>query len=378
MKRDQLSGSKWDGKRWRLRVQQDGQRKAFYSSNPDPIKGPEECRTKAIAWLDMLAHNLEPVTVAEAWTEYLADYSKTHARSSVKTATARGRVITAYMGRRNMASITGRDLVACLQYAKAQGMQSISTLKALRSLLVGFCRFAASLGWLDYAATPQLQAIPLPDAKQGRARTILSPEDLTSLLDPSQDLAGEWYGEALRFLALTGLRRGELCALQIGRDYDGETLTVRESRAADGTTSQGKTSNARRTIVLGRLARACIARHQEQRERAGLRSSGYLFVGPSGDPINPGTLWRAWDRWRKAHNVTITLHELRHTYASYATQAADVDQLRPILGHSEHMDTAKTYIHALPLTAEQEEQNKQQAERTANNIDRVFRRYAIA
>lgn len=161
-----------------------------------------------------------------------------------------------------------------------------------------------------------------------------------------------------RFILLTGLRRGEFCALQEARDREGDRITIRESIAHEGVVTDGKTKNAARDIYLADDALAQIEQHhimRRSKRHVSVIRSKYLFCSPDGGRVEPRHLRNVWQRWREANDIDITLHELRHTYITYTRTRTSIElaDLKEIYGHSAKMDTDATYVHNIELTPEE-------------------------
>lgn len=181
-----------------------------------------------------------------------------------------------------------------------------------------------------------------------------------------------------RFLTLTGLRRGELCALQKVRDYNQETgmITVRESVSHEGLLTDGKTENAERTIYLADLARAQLEAHRKAQIEAGMNpdETTYLFTDGDGRRISPRFLRNHWQTWREAHGIDLTLHELRHTFISYSRLKTEIslDDLKHLYGHAKTMDTDRTYVHAIEKSPEEVKAEREKTKTEAVIIDSTF------
>lgn len=115
------------------------------------------------------------------------------------------------------------------------------------------------------------------------------------------------YGDQFRaliiFAAYTGLRPGEVCAVQWA-DLDGNRLHVRRSIHADGTVGLPK-SNKEREIFFPPPARAVLSSFPRN-----LRS---VFTGQSGEMLRPRSLLTYFEKTRvEAGMPNVVPHELRH------------------------------------------------------------------
>lgn len=268
-----------------------------------------------------------------------------------------------------MTDITKRDWQQVIYDAYDNGATSPATLKGIATIIRQLCRHCAAAGWISDADVPVHFAMPRA-AKLG-SKTILQPDQIRLLFDREHD--GHWYVPVFRFLVLTGLRRGELCALQTARDLDGDTLTVRESLSHEGITVTPKSADSQRTIALSALAVEQLELHRQHRRQAGVVSP-YLFCDLDAGQIAARRLGNAWRSWREEHGITITLHELRHTHISYSRQRTSLglDDLRPLYGHSRDMDTDRVYVHDIAMTAEEREVALRKRREIASQVGAVF------
>ena len=154
------------------------------------------------------------------------------------------------------------------------------------------------------------------------------------------------------FLVGTGLRWGEATALRVG-DVDLKAGTVRVQRAWKETSGAGwelgppKTRRGRRTAKVSRSALAMIAPLVE-----GRAASEWLFTTKRDGPVR-GDWWRT-DVWARAVAASgldkrPRVHDLRHTFASWAIRAGvPLTVLQRQLGHESIQTTSDTYGHLAP------------------------------
>jgi integrase len=161
-------------------------------------------------------------------------------------------------------------------------------------------------------------------------------------------------------LALSGLRRGEVCGLRREDiDLEAMTLTVRRSRVSvDGTVIEEppKTRSGARTLPLPQplveILRRAKARHAAERLAAGAsyEDSGYLVTDSRGGPLHPETVSDYWDVLVISAGVRrIRLHDARHTCGTLMhLQGVPIAVIAAWLGHSNPAFTMKTYVHSQP------------------------------
>ena len=147
---------------------------------------------------------------------------------------------------------------------------------------------------------------------------------------------------------MTGLRRGEICALR-WEDFDTkqETLHVRRTlhkeKGKPLTTGNTKTYAGTRKIVLPPSAAQLL------RERKKTAPTEWIFPNPFDpeQPIAPGTAYNRLKALLKETGLPdIRFHDLRHTFATHAlSSGVDAKTLAGILGHTKASFTLDTYTH---------------------------------
>ena len=153
----------------------------------------------------------------------------------------------------------------------------------------------------------------------------------------------------LLLAALTGARRGELCALRWSEHVDWDARTLRIARSVYETAGGGwgekptKTHQVRR-VGLDDLALAILRRHRDQVAALALElgvtvaDDAFIFSrSPAGaEPIRPDVVTGFTRRVAKAAGVDTHLHALRHFSATQAIAAGfDAVTVGARLGHAD-------------------------------------------
>ncbi len=231
---------------------------------------------------------------------------------------------------------------------------SSSTVHGYHAILSAALRQAVKWDWLD--RSPAQQASP-PAQARSQARSV-SPEHLQRLVLAAEE-DDPTLATAVALAALTGGRRGELCALRWSDvDLVEGILTVSRSYTpVKGQHIEGptKTHQARR-LALDPVAIEILARrwnfqqwYAEQVEVA-LDGDPYILSRePTGtDPGHPDYLSHAFARLNKRLGLDYHLHELRHFTATTAIAAgADIRTVASRLGHADPSVTLRIYAHTI-------------------------------
>lgn len=209
---------------------------------------------------------------------------------------------------------------------------------------------------LDQAVTwKRIPANPCDHAQRLKLNTVqqlvLSTEEARILWAA---LEGNLYERPLRFLLLTGLRRGELAGL-LREDYDEPNRLIRVRRNLQHLKGQGlvlaepKTAKSNRTIPLSPIAVQILNEEKNaQGKQVKTETLDFLFLNPMGRRVNPNQMWVQMKRITKAAGITVGgTHMLRHTALTELFHAGvDSKTVQEIAGHELHSTTVNLYIHS--------------------------------
>jgi integrase len=164
----------------------------------------------------------------------------------------------------------------------------------------------------------------------------------------------------LLLAALTGARRGELCALRWS-DVDWQAGTLRIARsvyetAGGGWAEKGTKTHQSRRIGLDEFGLVILRRHRASVDQLAdelgvtIAPDAFLFSrSPAGlEPIRPGVLSKFTRRVADRAGVDTHLHALRHFSATQAIAAGfDPVTVGTRLGHADPSITLRVYSHAV-------------------------------
>src|SRR6266571_1407258 len=292
-------------------------------------------------WLPAMAGNLEPNT-HEVYGHYARAYVKPrlgHVRLQQLTATDLRAFYT------ELAASGGR---------RSQGLKP-KTVKNVHALIHRALEDAVDQGLMTRNVAALRSARPPKLEKTERG--VWTPENLRVFLTAmaADRLAALWL-----LLATTGLRRSEALGLPWRAiDLESGQLTVMQrlvTVAGKPTIRLGTKSPAgRRSIALDPATVAALKAHRPRQleERLacgeGWQDHGLVFTREDGTPLRPTQLTRMFARLaREAGLPDLTLHGLRHTYATASLQAGvPVKVVSQRLGHANTAITSDLYQHVL-------------------------------
>ena len=183
----------------------------------------------------------------------------------------------------------------------------------------------------------------LPSAK-AREMQVLTPEEIQRLLIQAKE---DNCFELLLLELSTGLRRGEICALQWG-DLNlrtGELRVERQVHRVKGklVTSPPKSKAGNRSVILPAPVLNVLKAYKET------MSSRWMFPSPvkEDSPRDPATVRKRLQTvLERAECKKIRFHDLRHTFSTTALEhVMDIKTLSTIIGHVSSSTTLNIYAH---------------------------------
>lgn len=180
--------------------------------------------------------------------------------------------------------------------------------------------------------------------KKAHEMQVLTHEEMQRFLIQAKE---DGFYEMMLLEFATGMRRGELCALQWD-DLNlrtGELSVQRQVIHAAGELrfSVPKTKSSVRTVVL---PPSVVNVLRELKERT---ASRWLFPSPVKEdaPMDPQSVYRKMKKaLARANCKDIRFHDLRHTFATMALEhGMDVKTLSSVIGHISSTTTVDIYSH---------------------------------
>jgi integrase len=265
------------------------------------------------------------------------------------------RVVKPELGKVKLSRLSARQLDDLYAKLTTRGLKPTSV-RHVHTLLGAALHQAERWGLVDINVSRRAQP-PSVHVQQAKAPEV----DAVQAIIAEAGEADPTLGILLFLGAVTGARRGELCALRWS-DFNTETGILTIARSVYQTTSKGwaekptKTHQARR-VALDDYAASLLMQHRDRidelADKIGLevRSDAFMFSrSPEGsEPIRPNILTDFTSRIAKRVGVKTHFHELRHFSATQLiADGHDVRTVAGRLGHADPSVTLRVYSHALP------------------------------
>lgn len=351
------------GRKWRLQIHlgrtADGKRRYHYSTH-DTQEAAEAARA---AWNSTqqaaLSQELTINRLLDLWLrEHVAAECTLRTEEGYHECATR---LRPRIGDRLASDVIPSDLLrlyAALKQCGGAGGGALSATTVLhthRALSAAYAHSVA-LGRLGNNPCRQIPRGKVPSPSKRRPKA-LTKDQLSSLLDAVRDTP---VYAIVALAAVTGLRRGELCALQWSDvDLDVHTLTVRRSieqvRGLSIRLKEPKTSDSIRTIRLSRAAVGVLRAERVRVAELALSGGGGVLdtlpVFPTRDLAHrvPTGLSKQIARACRAAGIEpVGLHALRHTHATQLLASRlSPKVVAERLGHADVTTTLSVYAHVL-------------------------------
>lgn len=264
------------------------------------------------------------------------------------------------IGERKITSIESIDLKGIIAKMNEKGLSSW-TMKHTRKVL--------NLAFDQAVKDNKIDCSPVVDIKipqkQAKIRKTFTPEELQKLMLQLKD--SRWYW-SLKFLLVTGLRRGEFLALKWSDiDFENRRIIVERSNSKSGL---GDTKS--RKVHYVPLSNAAIFALDKQKEilesemnpilfNPELKKSDLIFPAQNGTMMRGDSYYNVISRAAKKANIQAYPHMFRHTFVYASKDVLSLSELQEALGHDESTTTLDIYGEMLGDTRA-----------TANKIDSAF------
>lgn len=259
-------------------------------------------------------------------------------------------ILTSFISLKPLTNITSADIAAFSQGLLAKGLSS-KTVNDILIVLNSLMKYAATIYSIE---TTPIQYVK-EQKKEMRVLTVSEQRNFEQYL--KNDMDNFKFG--VLFALYTGVRIGELCALQwkdISNGFVKIEKTMHRLKDEDGKTAviidTPKTENSYRTVPLPEFLNIYVEQRRDNSDKYVLSTDKYIIVEPRLMQI----------RFKKMTDDCglndVTFHTLRHTFATRCVECGfDIKTLSEILGHSDVKTTLNKYVHS-SMELKKENMNK--------------------
>lgn len=317
--------------RWLKVVAINGKRKYFYSSEPTEKKAIKDINRQMIEYTEKEVKGSFFKDVAAEWER--VHYPKIEYSTMTRYKTYVSFAVD-YFADFYIKEITAENIQSFLN-GSAESGRSTKTIKDQMSVLRMIFKYAVIKQYISN--NPTLYITP-PKGNKSLKRNALTAEQVKRV----EQSIDKPFGLLAYFLLYTGLRKGELLALQYKDiDFEKKIITIDKSVYLVGNRPHLKATKTaagtRKVILLDCLAEKLPKRNNPDE---------YVFPGVDGGAMPGSFFTRHWRKWQKASGLDVTAHQLRHTYATILYEAGvNVKDAQSLMGHSDISVTQNIYTH---------------------------------
>lgn len=204
---------------------------------------------------------------------------------------------------------------------------------------------------MTYVTMPKFKEKP----KNSDDLKIITLEQFNKIIERFPE--GSSFYIPLQIAFNTGLRRGEVCALQWDNiDLDNKTISVEHTLVSKGKgvyeLGTPKTKSSYRTIDIGDTLVKILKRHKIWQKKNKLEygqyytDSNYVCTKENGQLVTIDTIKYISRIVNYELKINFNFHSLRHTHATMLLEAgANPKDIQKRLGHSKISTTLDTYSH---------------------------------
>lgn len=291
------------------------QKIAAYQAEQDAIKKdgvPFE--TVAVEWWDSVQENLQYNT--------LKGYKPAYSRA------------VEHFGKEKINDITPQEIAVYLASYSHLAQHTITNMLLVLRLILSYAQ-------VNYGLTYNAASVVKPPKGTGKeAREYPSDEDVETV-NQNTDAP---FGLFMYATLWSGLRRGELCALQ-WRDIDWDAKTIHVTKSTYWTNDHvphvktPKTASGVRDVPLVDELAAKLKPLKGKKD-------DYVFGGA--EPLHSYQVDKGVEKYRKETGLKVTPHGLRHGFASILFRLGlDVKEVQYLMGHAQASTTMEVYVHLM-------------------------------
>lgn len=269
------------------------------------------------------------------------------------------------IGKRKISSIKTYDIQSVIAKMNENGLSS-KTMTHAKNIMNGAFKKATEEKII--AINPVVN-IEIPN-KMAKPRKTLKFEEINALLKAMENSRWIW---SVKFLLVTGIRRGELLALKWSDiDWDNKRIIIDKSNSSTGL---GDTKNSKiHYVPLSMKAVEYLENQKKMLEdeynpsiyNDELKKDPLIFPNEYGIMIQPKSYYTLLRRFGIKAGIKVSPHMFRHTFVYLTRGNLSLKDLQNILGHSESTTTLDIYGDILNDTMDK---NIEQIDNVFDNVE---------
>lgn len=302
------------------------------------------------------APKLEAITFEKALKLFKPNYKRKVKTSSYLSFESTEKTLLRTIGKdmlvKNIDLPFFRKRIEDLYYDQKYSLNYVKKIKAFTLMILSFVKEEG------YSAEPPFFKLNLVLRQDESPEKYLEKYELRLLINQLNKMKpNKRKADMVEFLALTGLRYGELIALREEDLYEGYisvngTIDFRNGSYKHIVRTTPKTKAANRNVVLSNRAINILIKilqeNQLYKTTSEYTDSGYIFTSPNGNPIDYRTFAPCLKNAAKfaGINKPVTSHYLRHTHISFLAELnVPIKVVMDRVGHNDASTTLQVYTH---------------------------------
>ena len=202
--------------------------------------------------------------------------------------------------------------------------------------------------------------------KQKRPQKTLTPQELSKIFKSMNNSRWIW---SVKFLLVTGIRRGEILALKwTDIDFINKRMVIDKSYTRNGLGDTKKSKMHYVPLSDKAIEYLDCQRRQLEKEfnpslyNEELKKLCLVFPSIKGTYVEPTTYYSTIKRLSEKEGVKVSPHCFRHTFVYMTKNKLTLQEIQDILGHDEKTTTLDIYGNML----------NESTSKTASQIDSIF------
>ena len=317
---------------WQRKVRINGKDKVFYSSEPTERKAIKDIENKIIEYKSKdhkQKHNFKMIgekmlSEKEKTVSYNTHYNYTIQFSKMKC-----------FYDQDIETITSKDVQNLINSLADKGYSKAS-LQKFKNVLNLIFKFAA-YNQINVSYISELVKIPT-QAPQKKRHSV----DDECIKIITENVSPKDFSMWPFMLLYTGLRRGELAALKRS-DVDLKNRIIKITKSVQFINDRPVVKNSPKTESgIREVPILDIVYEPLKKYIAKMKPDEFLFGGEK--PYSLIMIRRRWNNYCKKNDISITQHQLRHSYALILFKAGvDPKTAQGLLGHANFQTTMNIY-----------------------------------